>query len=178
MAAGRTHSPEDSPSRLASAATGPGEERREAAGVIAPPPLLYLAALAVGFGLDALLPSPDLSRAVAWSLGGAVLIVGLCLSAWFFVTFRRAGTPVDVRKPAEALVTAGPFRFSRNPGYLSLTLIYVGIALVASVLWAFVSLAAILVVVQEGVIKREERYLARRFGEPYLRYKQRTRRWL
>ena len=146
--------------------------------MIAPPPLIYLVALAAGLALDALLPSPQVPRAVAWTLGGALLIAGVSLAAWFLVTFRGAGTPVDVRRPAAVLVTTGPFRFSRNPGYLSLTVIYAGIAVVASALWAFLVLPATLVAVQHGVIKREERYLARRFGDSYRRYQQRTRRWL
>ena len=156
----------------------PESEGRDAAGVIAPPPFIYLAALAVGFGLDALLPPPELPGTLARAAGVVLLAGGLSLSAWFFVTFRRAQTPVDVRKPTAALVTTGPFRLSRNPAYVSLTLIYAGIALLANVVWAFASLVAALVAVQQGVIKREERYLERKFGDRYLRYKARTRRWI
>lgn len=158
-------------------AATPTGRTRKAAG-IAPPPLLYLAGLAVGIGLDALLPSPDLPRTITWIAGVAILIVALCLAAWFFTTFRRAGTPVDVRKPTTTLVTSGPFRFSRNPAYVSLTLLYVGIALLANAPWAFASLIVVMLAIHHGVIKREERYLEREFGKPYLDYKRRTRRWL
>lgn len=148
-------------------------------GAIAPPPpLIYIAGLGVGFGLDALLPSVSLPPVVTWAVGGAVLVAGLCLAASFFAAFRRARTPVDLRKPTSAIVTTGPYRLSRNPGYLSLTLIYAGIAILASALWAFVSLIPVLVLIEYGVIRREERYLERKFGEEYLSYKERTRRWL
>ena len=97
---------------------------------------------------------------------------------WFLRTFRRAGTPVDVRRPTTRVVTDGPFRFSRNPGYLSLTGMYVGLTAVTDALWPLVFLPGVLLAVQRGVIKREERYLERKFGEDYLAYKARTRRWI
>jgi protein-S-isoprenylcysteine O-methyltransferase Ste14 len=143
-----------------------------------PPPLLYVIGLGIGVGLDALLPSVSLSRALAWSVGGLLLVAGLCLAAAFFSAFRRAQTPVDLRKPTSAIVTTGPYRVSRNPGYLSLALIYAGVAIAASTLWAFVSLVPTLLVIEYGVIRREERYLERKFGDDYTSYKARTRRWL
>jgi protein-S-isoprenylcysteine O-methyltransferase Ste14 len=157
---------------------GSPSAERDIPGVIAPPPLLYIIGLAIGFGLDAVLPSASLPRAMAWSAGGALLAAGLFLAASFFAAFRRARTPVDVRKPTSAVVTTGPYRLSRNPGYLSLALIYAGIAILASSLWAFVSLIPTLLLVEYGVIRREERYLERRFGEEYRRYKAQTRRWV
>jgi protein-S-isoprenylcysteine O-methyltransferase Ste14 len=152
--------------------------KRDTAGVVAPPPVIYAVALLLGFGLEALLPSFDIAHEVAWPLGGSLLGVGLGLSAWFITTFRRARTPVDVRKPTSSLVTSGPFRLSRNPAYLSLTLVYAGIAVLVGAPWALATLVPALLVVRWGVIVREERYLQRRFGEPYLHYKARTRRWL
>lgn len=161
--------------------TGPGEgtaSDRDTAGVRVPPPFLYLAGLALGFGLEALLPSASLAPALAWAAGGLLLAAGLVLSAAFFRAFRRARTPVDLRKPTAALVTTGPYRLSRNPGYLSLTLIYAGIAILTSALWAFVALVPVFVAVEYRVIRREERYLERRFGDEYAAYRSRTRRWL
>jgi protein-S-isoprenylcysteine O-methyltransferase Ste14 len=162
-----------------SSARSPGATPQgETSGVTVPPPLLYIVGLAVGFGLDALLPSVSLSRALAWSTGGTLLVVGLCLAAAFFAAFRRARTPVDLRKPTSTIVTTGPYRLSRNPGYLSLALIYAGIAILFSSLWAFVSLVPTLLVTEFGVIRREERYLEKKFGDDYRAYKARTRRWL
>jgi len=91
---------------------------------------------------------------------------------------RRAGTAVSTRIPTAALVTTGPFRFSRNPLSVSSTLFYLGIAIAAQSLWALVLLPVVLAVVQHGVIYREERYLEDRFGADYVRYKDRVRRWI
>ena len=78
----------------------------------------------------------------------------------------------------QALVTEGPFHYTRNPAYLSLTMIYTAIATLANALWAIVLLPIALLVTQRGVIEREERYLERKFGEEYLNYKARVRRWI
>jgi protein-S-isoprenylcysteine O-methyltransferase Ste14 len=151
---------------------------RDAAGVIAPPPLIYIGGLAVGFLLEALLPSADLPAAGRLPIGIALIVTGIVLARSFFVALRRAGTPVDPYSATTSLVTDGPYRLSRNPGYLGMALAYVGIAVVASALWLFLPLIVVLVVVDRGVIAREEAYLARKFGDEYLRYMRRTRRWL
>jgi protein-S-isoprenylcysteine O-methyltransferase Ste14 len=75
-------------------------------------------------------------------------------------------------------VTSGPYRLSRNPGYLGLALVYAGIAILSGALWALATLGPTLIVVDRGVILPEERYLSRRFGEEYSCYRRRTRRWL
>jgi protein-S-isoprenylcysteine O-methyltransferase Ste14 len=81
-------------------------------------------------------------------------------------------------KPTTAIVTKGPFRYSRNPLYVSLTLLYLGVALIINVLWIVLLVVPVLVVMQRGVIGREEAYLERKFGEKYLSYKARVRRWV
>jgi protein-S-isoprenylcysteine O-methyltransferase Ste14 len=151
---------------------------RDSPGVIALPPLIYLAGLALGFGLEALLPSASVPGWLAWSLGGVLLIAGLALARSFFAALRRAGTPVDVREATTTIVTTGPYRLTRNPGYLAMALIYAGIAILAGALWPLVSLVPVLILVDRGVIAREERYLERKFGDEYRRYKAGTRRWL
>jgi protein-S-isoprenylcysteine O-methyltransferase Ste14 len=146
--------------------------------VLAPPPVLYAGGLALGLILELLVPLPGLPSVASWVLGSVLLVAGVALALWFLSSFRRAGTPVDVRKATTKIVTEGPFRFSRNPGYVSLTAIYAGIAVLADALWPLFLLPGIVLVVERGVIDREERYLERRFGEDYRRYKARTRRWL
>jgi len=148
------------------------------AGVIAPPPLLYLAGLAVGFGLAALLPAASVPGPVCWPVGGLLAIAGIGLARWFFGALGRARTPVDPYQPTTALVTTGPYRLSRNPAYVALALGYAGTAILAGTLWPFVSLVPALMLIDRGVIAREERYLERRFGDDYRRYKAQTRRWL
>lgn len=151
---------------------------RATPGIVAPPPLVYVAALAIGFGLDAVLPSASFPTGLRAAIGWPLLVVGLGLMASFVTAFRRRGTPVDPYKTTTAIVTEGPYRLSRNPGYLGMTLISAGIAVLANAPWAFLPLAAAVLVIDRGVIAREERYLERRFGDEYLRYKARTRRWL
>jgi protein-S-isoprenylcysteine O-methyltransferase Ste14 len=151
---------------------------RDSAGVIAPPPLIYLAGLAIGFVLEALLPSASVPDAVAWPVGVGLILAGLALAASFIAAFRRAHTPVDPYEPTSAIVTTGPYRLSRNPAYVAMALAYVGIAVLSGALWVLVPLLPTLIVIDRGVIAREERYLEHKFGDEYLRYKAGTRRWL
>ena len=98
--------------------------------------------------------------------------------AWFLRTMRGADTTIRLDKPVSSLIQDGPFRYSRNPGYLSLTMLYAGIAIRRNALWAILLLALVLYVIQREVIGREERYLERTFGEEYLSYKASVRRWV
>jgi protein-S-isoprenylcysteine O-methyltransferase Ste14 len=152
-------------------------DARDIAGVVAPPPLIYLAGLAIGFGLEALLPGASLPGALRWIGGGVLVLAGAALLATFSTAFTRRGTAVDPWKPTTAIVTTGPYRLTRNPAYLGMALVYVGIALLAEALWVLVPLPVVLVVVDRGVIAREERYLGRKFGREYLDYKAGVRRW-
>ena len=111
-------------------------------------------------------------------LGGVALVAGIALQTSFIVAFGRKGTSVEPWKPTTAIVTTGPYRFTRNPAYLGMALISVGIALLADAPWALVPLPLVLVVIDRGVIAREERYLERKFGREYLDYKARARRWI
>ena len=150
----------------------------DTAGVIAPPPLIYLTSLVIGLVLRALVPTPSLPRGLALMVGAVLIAIAVWLSLWGVRVMHRAGTSEKTSLPTTALVTTGPFRYSRNPLYVSLTLAYLGIAVAAQSLWALALLIVVLAVVQRGVIDREERYLERRFGADYLRYKERVRRWI
>jgi len=150
----------------------------DTAGVIAPPPLIYLTGLVIGLVLRALVPIPFLPRGLAFMLGTVLIAIAVWLSLWGVRVMHRAGTSEKTSLPTTALVTTGPFRYSRNPLYVSLTLGYLGIAAAAQSLWALALLIVVLAVMRQGVIGREERYLERRFGADYLRYKERVRRWI
>ncbi len=150
----------------------------DAAGVLAPPPLIYLGGLVAGFVLEALLPSASIPGAVRWPLGVVLSAAGLLLARAFFRALRTAGTPVNPYSPTTSLVTGGPYRLSRNPAYLAMALGYCGVATLASALWVLVPLPIVLLLVDRGVIAREERYLQRKFGDEYDRYTARTRRWV
>ncbi len=147
-------------------------------GIVVPPPLIYLGPLALGLLLNRRFHVPFLPRGVARILGWALLSGGVLLAGWFRRTMRDADAPIRTDKPVPSLATSGPFRHTRNPGYLSLAVIYAGIAVRRNALWAILLLPAVLFVIQREVIGREERYLERKFGEEYLRYKARVRRWI
>jgi protein-S-isoprenylcysteine O-methyltransferase Ste14 len=143
-----------------------------------PPPLIYLLALLLGLLLNRKFHLPFLPRAVARVLGWPLVGGGIALEAWFLRTLHGADTTLRTDKPVSSLVQNGPFRYSRNPGYLSLTMLYAGIAILRNALWAILLLPLVLYVIQREVIEREERYLERTFGEEYQAYKGRVRRWV
>ena len=153
-------------------------DERDNAGVVAPPPLIYLGPLVLGLLLNRRFPVPFLPRRMARTFGWPLLGGGVLLMGWFLLTMRRADTPVDPREPVSRLVTTGPFRYTRNPAYLAMTMIYTGLASLVNALSCMPLLPAVLLVIQRGVIEREECYLEDRFGEEYLRYKAQVRRWI
>ena len=155
--------------------TSPG---RDIPGVIAPPPLIYLGGLAVGFVLEALLPGGSFPGHVHHVVGALALLLGLGLLGWWMRSFRRADTPMPPWEPTRTLVTDGPYRLTRNPAYLADVLVYAGIALLADAPWALLPLPLVVLLIDRGVIAREESYLQRRFGAAYLDLKARTRRWI
>jgi protein-S-isoprenylcysteine O-methyltransferase Ste14 len=154
------------------------DDERDNPGFLVPPPLTYLLTLVLGLVLDRRSHVPFLPRGVARILGWTLLGGGVLLNGWFNLTMRRVDTPIDPRKPVSNLTTEGPFRYTRNPAYLSLTLLYAGIALLRNALWAILLLPLVLFAIQRDQIEREERYLERTFGEEYLAYKERVRRWV
>ena|SRR2546425_7495264 len=153
-------------------------ELQDNPGVIAPPPLIYAGTLAVGLLLNRAFPVKFLPRPIALILGIPCIMTAILLTWSAFQEMRRAHTNVNPRQPATALVTEGPFRYTRNPLYTSLTLMYTGIALIANALWALLLLPVTLLIINRTVIDREEQYLERKFGEQYLNYKARVRRWI
>jgi protein-S-isoprenylcysteine O-methyltransferase Ste14 len=154
------------------------DDPQDIPGVIAPPPLIYAGALAVGLLLHRAFPVKFLPRVVARVLGATLIGIAGVVVASAIREMRRADTPVNPTEPTRALVAGGPFSFTRNPLYLSLTLLYAGIASLVNALWAMLLLPVALFVINRGVIDREEQYLERKFGEQYVSYKKKVRRWL
>jgi protein-S-isoprenylcysteine O-methyltransferase Ste14 len=147
-------------------------------GIRVPPPLIYLLPLLAGLVLDRRLHVPFLPRRVARPLGWAIFGSSWLVGGWFIRTIEKAGTPIRTDQPVPRLITDGPFRYTRNPGYLGLALLYAGIAVLRNALWTILLLPVVVYVIQREVIGREERYLERTFGEEYLAYKARVRRWV
>lgn len=154
------------------------DETPDNPGVIAPPPLIYAAALAAGLLFNRRYRIPFLPRQLSRTLGWPLVIGGLMVGLLGSREMRRAETNMDPYKPTTAIVTEGPYRFTRNPLYLSMILIYGGIAALANALSPVLLLPIVQHLMRRGVIEREERYLERKFGDEYLQYKARTPRWI
>lgn len=142
------------------------------------PPLITLTAIVLGIGAQLLHPLPVASQALGRWGGGGLIAVALALGGWAVWTFRRAGTTPDPLGEVTAFVVAGPFRFSRNPMYLTNVLLQVGIALVLHNAWILILVPVTWLLLDRVVIPGEERYLAAKYGAAYDAYRRRTRRWL
>ena len=94
------------------------------------------------------------------------------------VTIRKADTRVETNKPTTTIVANGPYRFTRNPIYIGMFLGQTGLAIGLDNLWVLAALVPFYLVIRYGVVAREEAYLERKFGDVYLGYKSRVRRWL
>ena len=153
--------------------------QRDISGVVAPPPLIFLAGLAVGFALEALLPGSSLPDAVAWILGGALLLAGLALLFSFERAFTRKKTPGEslaaddrdrhrrARTGSRATRPTWAWRWCTSASPCC-----------SQALWVLLPLPVVLAIIDRGVIAREERYLERKFGQEYLDYKRSVRRWI
>lgn len=158
----------------------PPDRPRATAGVIAPPPLIFLGALAAGLLLDTIAGFPGIAIwwPLRWLLGLGVLAGGIRLILSARRTFREVDTPVEPWKPTAALVTTGVFARSRNPIYIAMALIQVGLALLFDAIFGIMAVVPALFAIRLGVIDREERYLLATFGERYRAYADKVRRWI
>jgi protein-S-isoprenylcysteine O-methyltransferase Ste14 len=155
-----------------------GRQRLDSPGVRLPPPVVYLVAFLIGLALQARVPVPFVARPLALTLGSVLALLGaLCIGTAIPAMLRGHGT-LNTAGPSEALVTSGPYRYSRNPMYVGLALLYIGLATLFAVLWALFLIVPLVLYTQMVVILPEERYLRRAFGEAYHVYCARVRRWL
>ena len=153
-------------------------ERVDNPGVRFPPPLLYAAAVLGGWLIDRQWPMPIGVATARLTL--AWLLIALCavLVVSSFQSFWSKHTSAIPIRPATALVIAGPYRFTRNPMYVSLALLTVALGLLLNTWWPIGLLIPTLILVRLFVIGPEERYLHRRFGAEYEAYTRQVRRWL
>ena len=153
-------------------------EHSDNAAVAFHPPILLLMFIGLGFAGRWLISAEFLPYAWTLPIGLPVVVVSLVLFAWAVITMRREGASIPTGEPTDTIVARGPYRFSRNPIYLSMVVLLTGIGVWANSGW-FIAFAVLAVVLLNwGVISREERYLERKFGETYLNYKCQIRRWI
>ena len=149
------------------------------AGVIAPPPLLLLGAVAIGLALHHwVIPIGfGLAPGIRYGLGGVSIAAALGIAFSAIRLFSRAGTHVEPWKPSTALVTGGIYGYTRNPMYLGMALLLVGLSLIFDSVTLLLMLVPFLLVIRYGVIAREERYLTSKFPTEYPAFQKRVRRW-
>ena len=148
------------------------------AGVAFHPPLLLAVSLGVGFLLRWIAPLSVIPSTASVMIGPAIVALAFGVFLWAAMTMLRGHASIPTNKPTDAIVAGGPFRFSRNPIYLSMILLHLGVGAWTKSLWFFVLAALSVALLTGGVILREERYLERKFGDEYLSYKSRVRRWI
>ena len=148
------------------------------AGIRVHPPLLFAAALALGWAVGALWPLDWIAASVRAPLGIALVAAGALGLGAGIREFRRHGANPDVRTPVPAVIRTGIYRFSRNPLYVAMIAVTAGIGIWAGNPWILAALVPTVWILRRTVIDREEAYLAARFAEEYESYRAGVRRWL
>ena len=151
---------------------------RHGPGVRLHPPVIFAISILAGIGLNNLWPFEIWPELQGKLFGACILVLAMVIALWSLYEFYRAGTDVRPDKPDSALITGGPYRYTRNPLYIVLSLIQAAVAFWLNTLWILLLLPASVVVITQYAIAREERYLEKLFGQAYLDYKARVRRWL
>ena len=147
-------------------------------GVSIAPPLLFVLPILALLALEWFVPTSFVHGVVRWTLGALILLAGIALNVGGFITQKRAGTDPIPFNPSTRIVAHGLYRFSRNPMYIGLALCTLGVAILVNSAWILLAVPVGLILIDRTVVTREERYLERKFGDEYLNYKRRVRRWI
>ena len=142
------------------------------------PPVLLAGLFAVGFVARWLVPAEFLPEPWTLLIGAPAVVLALALFAWAVVTMRREGASIPTGEPTGLIVVRGPYRFSRNPIYFSMVLLLVAVGVWANSVWFLLFAVGAAGLLSWGVIRPEERYLERKFGDRYGNYKTAVRRWI
>jgi protein-S-isoprenylcysteine O-methyltransferase Ste14 len=147
-------------------------------GVPIAPPLLFVLPILASLALERLIPTSFVHGASRWIFGALLFIAGIALTVGGFITQKRAGTDPIPFNPSTRIVAHGLYRFTRNPMYVGFAFATVGLAILIDSTWTLCAVPIGLVLIDRIVVAREEKYLERKFGEEYLNYKRRVRRWI
>ncbi len=158
--------------------SGMTAEDKRGPGLRFPPPLLLVAAVAVAWLIDLQQPLPIVDGGKLWLVGGIVILLALVIAVTALLQFFTHKTHIEPWHPTTTIIEQGLYRFSRNPIYLAFCITAVGIGLLLNSWWVVASAAPLKSLLQRLVIRREETYLEKKFGEGYLDYKRRVRRWI
>lgn len=154
------------------------ETTKDTAGVIAPPPLIFLGGLIVGCLIGWFHHFAFLPKVVGYILGGSLIAAGLIIVLIAKVKMSKVDTNIEPWKPTTAILSDGIYAISRNPIYLAMIVMYLGAVFLLNSLWILPPLALVILIMHYGVILREEKYLEQKFGAEYLTYKEKVRRWI
>ena len=154
----------------------PPEEDRP--GVPIAPPLLFVLPILASLAFEWLAPTSFVHGASRWIIGVLIFVTGIALGGGGFITQKRAGTDPIPFNPTTRVVGHGVYRFTRNPMYVGFALCTLALAILVDSTWMLLAVPIGLVLTDRLIVTREERYLERKFGEEYLNYKRRVRRWL
>lgn len=157
------------------AAEAPAPDR---VGIVVPPPVYALAGLAFAYVLHRWLVPLGAVPLLVRVAAAALAVLAIALALWAVVSLLRRRTPFDPYRPTTAIVADGPFRRTRNPIYLAFGLGVLGIGLAAGWWWSVATAPAVVLALDRFVVRKEERYLAGKFGAAYEDYRARVRRWL
>ena len=141
---------------------------------VPPPPLVYLAGIGVGFGVDWLIPVRGLSLETQMLIGLPIIVL-ILMSAR---ELSRADISPLHERPTTKVISHGLYGRSRNPIYVAMTLVCVGVAIAGDRVWILAATVIAVLVIDRMVIAREEVFLTAKFGDEYLAYKARVRRWI
>lgn len=152
---------------------------KDSAAIPIPPPIFFFACLGCGLLLEYFFPIHLSISLIPRVIVGSVFILISCYFAVSaFIVLIKHKTPLDTTKPTIKIVTDGAYRFSRNPLYLSLLLLLLGIAVLMLSLWLFLTVPILHILFLFKAVKPEESYLSKKFGEEYLDYATKVRRWI
>ena len=153
-------------------------DKKDTPGVIAPPPLIFLSGLLLGGFVAYHHLFPILPSGIAQAVGSLLILSGLAIILVAWLQMRKAKTNIEPWEPTTAIVDNGIYGISRNPIYLAMIAIYLGVTCLFNSVWFLPFLPIAVLIIHFGVILREEKYLEGKFGEDYLDYKKRVRRWI
>ncbi len=156
------------------------KKQKDSAEIVAKPPVIYGIPLLIGILLNSFFSLKIFPEGTSTSLlilSWILVVFGFFIAGWVLSIFLKKGEDISPDRPTKIIITNGPFRFSRNPVYLSLNIVYFGISLILNNLWLIIFWPFAFLILRYGVVSKEEQYLERKFGKKYLVYKKRTRRW-
>jgi protein-S-isoprenylcysteine O-methyltransferase Ste14 len=142
------------------------------------PPIIYGVAAAVGWALNRVIGLPLPVTPLLYNAGIILILLALAIDIWAALTFRRHRTTILPHRAARALITDGPFAWSRNPIYVGNTMLVSGLGLILGIGWMVLAAFLAALAVQKLAIEREERHLAHSFGAPWHDYARSVRRWI